>query len=122
MSFLPFIKLKGGSSLLLTVAGLVIIFVVLMMTLVETPADKPPPILGELTIKAQQRESPKNNISNYQAIKQQQKKEEKAVLRYKERKSEENPFFPSIRSQNHKIQIKKACLPSHLNRLGTRSK
>lgn len=99
MSFLPFIKLKGGSSLLLTVAGLVIIVVVLMMTFVATPADKPPPILGELTIKAQQRESPKNNVSNYQAIKQQQKKEEQAVLRYKERKSEENPFFSFYKEQ-----------------------
>lgn len=110
MPFQQFVKLEVGNKLLLTVAGSVIIVVVLMMTFVETPADKPQPILGELTIKAKQRESPKNNISNYQAIKQRQKKVEKNTLRYKERKSAENPLFSFYKEEKSQT-LKKASTP-----------
>lgn len=93
MSFLRSTKLKGGNKLLLAVTASLVIVIIIMMTFVEIPSDKSQPILGELALREKQRETPKNTVSNYQSIKQQQKKAEKSTLRYKERKSKENPFF-----------------------------
>jgi len=104
--FPKFIKLKGGNKLLLAVAASLVIAVAIMMTFVETPSEQPQPIWGEITIKEKQREKTKKDISNYESIKQQQKRVEKNTLRYKERQSAENPFFSFYKEKEKKTPDK----------------
>lgn len=98
-------KLGGGSRLLLMVVGTLVVVITLMMTFWETSPEKSRSLFGELDIKEPQRTASTQKTSNYQSIKDQQKKAAKSTLRYKERKSEENPFFSLYREQ--KAQPKK---------------
>lgn len=86
-------NLRVSSKLLLIVVGTLVVVVTLMMTFMETPLEKSRPVIGALAVKDAPRMAFTNNRSNYQSIKDQRAKEEKNTLRYKERKSEENPFF-----------------------------
>jgi hypothetical protein len=62
-----------------------------MMTFVETPSERSTPIFGEPVLKELQHIPTTENTSNHQSIKK--KKIQKETLRYRERKSKENPFF-----------------------------
>jgi hypothetical protein len=92
-------KLGGGSKLLLMVVGTLVVVITLMMTFIATPPEKSGAMLGALVVKDSRRMAATQKTSNYQSIKDQQKKEAKSTLRYKERKSEENPFFSLYRAQ-----------------------
>jgi hypothetical protein len=92
-------NLRGGTKLLLMVVGTLTVIITLMMTFMETPEKKSSLIFGELEIKESRRTTATKKTSNYQSIKDRQKKVEKSNLRYKERKSEENPFFSFYREQ-----------------------
>ena len=104
MLFLQLIRLvKLGSSnrLLFTVGSAFVLAVVLMMLFVETPAGNPTSLFGELTVKEQQRKSEKRKVSTQH------------TLRYRERKSVENPFLsfsredppPNITQENTPVEL-----------------
>lgn len=104
MLFLQLIRLvKLGSSnrLLFTVGSAFVLAVVLMMLLIKTPTDTPPSLLGDLTVKEQQRKSEKRKVST------------QYTLRYRERKSVENPFLsfsredppPNITQENTPVEL-----------------
>ena len=104
MLFLQLIRLvKLGSSnrLLFTVGSAFVLAVVLMMLLIKTPTDNPPSLLGDLTVKEQQRKSEKRKVSTQH------------TLRYRERKSVENPFLsfsredppPNITQENTPVEL-----------------
>ena len=104
MLFLQLIRLvKLGSSnrLLFTVGSAFVLAVVLMMLLIKTPTDNPTSLLGDLTVKEQQRKSEKRKVSTQH------------TLRYRERKSVENPFLsfsredppPNITQENTPVEL-----------------
>ena len=104
MLFLQLIRLvKLGSSnrLLFSVGSAFVLAVVLMMLLIKTPTDTPPSLLGDLTVKEQQRKSEKRKVST------------QYTLRYRERKSVENPFLsfsredppPNITQENTPVEL-----------------
>ena len=91
MLFLQLIRLvKLGSSnrLLFTVGSAFVLAVVLMMLLIKTSDDNPTSLLGDLTVKEQQRKSEKRKVSTQH------------TLRYRERKSVENPFLSFSREDS----------------------
>lgn len=75
--------------------------VVLMMLFIKTPTDNPTSLLGDLTVKEQQRKSEKRKVSTQH------------TLRYRERKSVENPFLsfsredppPNITQENTPVEL-----------------
>lgn len=88
MLFLQLIRLvKLGSSnrLLFTVGSAFVLAVVLMMLFVKTPTDKPPSLFGDLTVKEQKSKSKTQSIPTQH------------MLRYKERKSVQNPFLSFLK-------------------------
>ena len=104
MLFLQLIRLvKLGSSnrLLFSVGSAFVLAVVLMMLLIKTPTDNPTSLLGDLTVKEQQRKSEKRKVSTQH------------TLRYRERKSVENPFLsfsredppPNITQENTPVEL-----------------
>ena len=104
MLFLQLIRLvKLGSSnrLLFTVGSAFVLAVVLMMLFIKTPTDNPTSLLGDLTVKEQQKKSEKRKVSTQH------------TLRYRERKSVENPFLsfsreappPNITQENTPVEL-----------------
>ena len=94
-------RIGSGGRLILMVASSIVITIILMMTFVETPAEKSSPIFGEPALKEAQRIPTTENTSSYHSIKDKKKKVEKGNLRYKERKSEENPFFSLYKEKQY---------------------
>lgn len=92
-----FLKIGHGNRLLLVVASSLVFVVIVMMVFLPSPDDRSRPLLGEITIKKPQSAPMKPNTSNYQELRKQQKKVAQNTLRYKERKSAENPFFSFYR-------------------------
>ena len=104
MLFLQLIRLvKLGSSnrLLFSVGSAFVLAVVLMMLFIKTPTDNPTSLLGDLTVKEQQKKSEKRKVSTQH------------TLRYRERKSVENPFLsfsreappPNITQENTPVEL-----------------
>ena len=92
-----FIGMGHGNRLLLVVALSLVFVVIVMMVFIPSSDDQSRPLLGELIIKKPQSASMNPHTSNYQELRQQQKKVAQNTLRYKERKSKENPFFSFYR-------------------------
>jgi len=109
-------RIGSGGRLILMVIGSIVVIIALMMTFMEPPSDKLSPILGELALKDTQRVPANKKTSNYQSLKGQQQRTEKSNLRYKERKSEENPFFSLYKEQKSQPGKQKRLAPKKLQK------
>ena len=76
--------------------------VLIMMVVAKTPQQKEERLFGQLTLK-EEAATPTKHQSNYQRIKAQDQQQH--TLRYKTKKTQENPFFSFYR-QEHKQQEK----------------
>ena len=88
LQLIRLIKLGSSNRLLFTVGSAFVLAVVLMMLFIKTPTDNPTSLLGDLTVKEQQRKSEKRKVSTQH------------TLRYRERKSVENPFLSFSREDS----------------------
>ena len=85
LQLIRLIKLGSSNRLLFTVGSAFVLAVVLMMLFVKTPTDKPPSLFGDLTVKEQKSKSKTQSIPTQH------------MLRYKERKSVQNPFLSFLK-------------------------
>ena len=88
LQLIRLIKLGSSNRLLFSVGSAFVLAVVLMMLFVETPAGNPTSLFGELTVKEQQKKLEKKEVPSQH------------TLRYRERKSVENPFLSFSREDS----------------------
>ena len=84
--------------------------VVIMMVVTETPQQKEEGLFGQLTLK-EEAVTPTKYQSNYQRIKAQDQQQQH-TLRYKTKKTQENPFFSFYRQEQKQQQQEKPQAPA----------
>ena len=99
---LRLIKLGPSNRLLFAIGTSFVLAVVLMMLFVKTPTDKPTSLFGDLTVKEQKNKSETQNAPSQH------------TLRYKERKSVQNPFL-SFSKEDASANINQEDAPVELS-------
>ena len=84
--------------------------VLIMMVVAETPQQEEEGLFGQLTLK-EEASTPTKHKSNYQRIKEQDQ-QKKNTLRYKTKKTKENPFFSFYREEQKQQQQEKPKAPA----------
>lgn len=99
MARFSFTQIMRSSKLPLMVAGGMIVVVMFMVIVKDIPTTKDATIFGELVFKETVPSPTTYKPSQYEAIKAQEKQMEKEYLRYKEKKTQENPFFSLYKAE-----------------------